>query len=76
MKLEFKVALGDHKSGFIAYAAEQGAKLTNVTISGTLYYDYGTSVGSEYNTWIMEDKSTSTGCDYSKVTAVETKIKD
>lgn len=76
VKLEFKVALGDHKSGFIAYAAEQGAKLTNVTISGTLYYDYGTSVGSEYNTWIMEDKSTSTDCDYSKVTAVETKIKD
>ena len=74
VKLEFKVALGDHKAGMLAYEAKAGAKLTNVKISGTLYYDFGESLASEINQWIANDESVSTNCDYSEVKTEQTKI--
>lgn len=75
-KLEFKVALGDHKAGMLAYEAKAGAKLTNVKISGTLYYDFGGSFASEINPWIAKDESVPENCDYSGVKTEETKIKN
>lgn len=67
--IEFKVALavGESKSGFFAYAALNGSRISNVTVSGTLYYDFGENKTASVSEWIANDKSVSENCDYSAV---------
>lgn len=74
--VEFKVALpsGEFKAGFFAYSAREGARISNVTASGTLYYDYGSNKIQSVYEWIAEDSSTTENCDYSGVKTEEKKI--
>ena len=74
--VEFKVALpsGEFKAGFFAYSAREGARISNVTASGTLYYDYGSNTISSVYEWIAEDSATTENCDYSGVKTEAKKI--
>lgn len=67
--IKFKVAfeMGEYKSGFLAYTAKKGAKITNVTVSGTLDCDYGSNKMSSATKWIANDESTSENCNYDGV---------
>ncbi len=74
--VEFKVALsnGEYKAGFFAYSAREGAKISNVMVGGTLYYDYGSNKISSVYEWIAEGSATTENCDYTGVKTEEKKI--
>lgn len=74
--IEFKVAFssGEFKAGFFAYSAKEGARVSNVTVDGTLYYDYGSNVTSSVYEWIAEGSATTVNCDYTGVKTEEKKI--
>ena len=66
--------LGIRKAGFFAYSAKEGAKISNVTVDGTLYYDYGSNVTSSVYEWIAEGSAATENCDYAGVKTKEKKI--
>lgn len=71
--VNFNVKLdnGEFVGGFFAYEAKEGAKITNVKVSGTLNYNYGANKTSTAYPWIAKDSSESKDCDYSGVVLVD-----
>lgn len=73
-ELSFKAMIqGTYTVGFFAWEVEEGAKLNNVKVSGTLTYDIVKSPVTEVNQFIGINGAKSediTNCDYSGVTLV------
>lgn len=75
LNLTFEAKMdGIYKVGTFAYEAKQGAKIRNVTITGSLEYDFSKALISSAYPWIAEDYTEAedvSGVDYSGVELVD-----
>ncbi|MGN1041958.1 MAG: hypothetical protein ACI4SK_00590 [Christensenellales bacterium] len=75
-EVSFRAAFdgNEFKVGFLAYEAEEGVKINNVKVSGTLSYDGTRSINTEAYPWIAVDDTRAedvAGNDYTGVAVVD-----